>query len=349
MSLSKCAARFRKTPIGGGKSTEKAPDNKMFYRSFELNREAVNEKERSVAVSFSSEDPVYRWGADEILLHGSKNVNLARLKSMGAALLGHNASIIVGALNRVRVEDRRGTAVIKFDDDEDGQKALGKVNSGSLKGVSVGFLVEKAAIVEDGEEWQDPETKKNYKGPAFIATRWTPYEISLTPIPADATVGVGRSLDGIDIERQNLNQEEQSMEKKEVGEMIDAAVAKIAAPATAAEIAVEVRGMIAEDAKPKMNVSVEQSRDLIARAGAVSPECRTEVTDLVFDGKTEPEILKVITDRAVGKPDAKDTGDTGTGLKTGDKAPTGPVSSFKQVEDEDFFRGIANPATMPMQ
>lgn len=34
-----------------------------------------------------------------------------------------------------------------------------------------------------------------FTGPADIARKWTPYEISIVSVPADPTVGVGRELE----------------------------------------------------------------------------------------------------------------------------------------------------------
>lgn len=34
-----------------------------------------------------------------------------------------------------------------------------------------------------------------FTGPADIARKWTPYEISIVSVPADPTVGVGRNLE----------------------------------------------------------------------------------------------------------------------------------------------------------
>lgn len=172
--------------------------DKLFYRSFELDRSKVNEDARSVELSFSSEAPVVRWFGQEVLLHGEANVDLKRLRSMGSALLNHNPDRIVGRVDNPRIEDKRGAATVVFDEDEDGERAFGKVKSRSLRGVSVGYAINAAKKLQEGEEW------RGYQGPAIIATRWTPYEISLTPVPADSSIGIGRemtrSLDGIEIE-----------------------------------------------------------------------------------------------------------------------------------------------------
>ena len=138
------------------------------------------------------------------------------------------------------------------------------------------------------------------------------------------------------------------MERDEVQKMIDEAI-KRALGDMAAQTAEVVRETVADMQRPKVNVSAEQSRDLLARAGAVSVDVKSEVADMIYDGKTEPEILRFITDKATGNPDAKDTGDlpNGTGKEdTKRQAHTGPVQSFDEVDDDTFFRSLSNPAAM---
>ena len=183
--------------------------NELFYRGLSL-RGAVNKSDRTVDLSFSSETPAKRWFGTEILLHGSGNVDLSRLKNLGAALMNHNPDNIVGPLKDVRIENKRGMARVIFDEDEDGNKAFGKVQSGSLKGVSVGYTVQKFREVLQNEDYTLPDGK-TITGPAMIAEKWTPHEVSLTSIPLDPSVGIGRaltrSLEGINIEKSNFRRE----------------------------------------------------------------------------------------------------------------------------------------------
>ena len=175
-------------------------EDNIFYRSFGLDRASVDEKKRSVDLVFSTETPVNRWGEAEILLHGPKNVDLSRLKMSGAGLFNHNPNKIVGPISKISIRDLRGVLTLGFDDDEIGNMAFGKVRSGSLRGVSVGYEINDAIQVRVGSSHEVREGMK-VKGPAFIVTRWTPGEISLTPVPADPNSGVGRSrsLAGINI------------------------------------------------------------------------------------------------------------------------------------------------------
>jgi len=190
----------------------------LFYRAVEFN-EAVDTDAREAELSFSSEEPVKRWFGDEVLLHGQENVDLSYLRAVGSVIYGHDPSDIqniIGPIKEARLYNRRGIAKIGFDNDEKATLAMLKAGSKSLRGVSVGYTIQKAIQLEVGDEWINPETNRTYSGPALIATRWTPLEITLTPIPADMSVGIcreaTRSLDGIEIE---LNQTHSMEEPRE--------------------------------------------------------------------------------------------------------------------------------------
>ena len=65
------------------------------------------------------------------------------------------------------------------------------MKSGTLKGVSVGYIVRRYEEIESGGTSEDGR----FEGPAEVATDWVPLEISIVSIPADPTVGVGRSYE----------------------------------------------------------------------------------------------------------------------------------------------------------
>ena len=316
--------------------------SELFYRSFELDRATINKEDRSIDLSFSSETPVERWFGKEILLHGAKNVDLTRLKTMGSALMNHDPSFILGRITSPRIEDKRGKATLIFDEDEDGNKALTKVESGSLRGVSVGYTVQKFRDV------QEDETYDGIEGPAYIATKWTPYEISLTPIPADASVGVGRamtrSLDGIDIEPLTIRQEEDDMKRDEVLQLIREELPGMFQKEMAGMISDSVREVLADQTRPQIRVKPEELRDLLGKAGAIGVEAKARVAELVDEGRTAVEITNELLTLATD-PDARNRGNIGDGRKKQnvDENLRQPITSFDQIEDAMFFRGLTNP------
>lgn len=143
---------------------------------------------RRFTLSFSSEEPYDRWWGTEILSHAEGAVDLTRLNSIGCVLYNHNRDKVIGKILSAKIEGNRGSAEIEFDEDAESETIFQKVASGTLKGVSVGYMV---------EFWEDVAANKKssdgrFTGPCSIATRWTPYEVSIVSVPADPTVGVGR-------------------------------------------------------------------------------------------------------------------------------------------------------------
>lgn len=147
--------------------------------------------ERTFRLSFSSEEPYDRWFGPEILDHSAGCVDFSRLDANPVVLFNHNRDVILGKINRAWLENGRGEAEITFDSDDEAEKIYQKVKSGTLKGVSVGYLVDSWEEVMPNKQSADGR----FTGPCSIAKRWTPYEISIVSVPADPTVGIGRSDD----------------------------------------------------------------------------------------------------------------------------------------------------------
>lgn len=166
-------------------------------RSFKASfRQVTDESEgednsRRFELTFSSEEPYDRFFGPEILDHGEGAVDLTRLSEIGCVLFNHERDDVIGRVDKVWIDDGRAHAVIEFDDDEFSERIMRKVQHGSLKGVSVGYMVDNFEEVASGKK----STDGRFTGPCFIARKWTPLEISIVSVPADATVGVGRSLD----------------------------------------------------------------------------------------------------------------------------------------------------------
>ncbi|MEW4411539.1 HK97 family phage prohead protease [Clostridium sp. AN503] len=149
-------------------------------------------EDRTVELSFSSEEPYGRWWGVEILDHTKGCVDLGRLNSIGCVLFNHKRDAVIGKILKVWEEDKRCHAKIQFDDDMESEVIYKKVKSGTLKGVSVGYMVDDWEEVLPGKK----STDGRFTGPCDIAKRWTPFEISIVSVPADPTVGVGRDLGG---------------------------------------------------------------------------------------------------------------------------------------------------------
>ena len=255
----------------------------LFYRDCMADVRAIDGAEREFNLSFSSEHPVRRWFGTEVLLHGEENVDLRRLRSMGAMLVNHDPNQIAGPIREAFLDTdakngRRGRARVRFDDDAEAEKSLKKVRSGSLSGVSVGYIIHNFRELQEGEEWE------GWKGPVFLATKWEPVEISLTPIPADSTVGVGRaasrSLEGIQIEKHQPTQEKPKMEATQTAAS-NSGQSTIVKPAPALDKQLYERAvalgmselvlkMVAEEKSPDA-IRDAMVDELVKRAGKATP------------------------------------------------------------------------------
>lgn len=147
--------------------------------------EAVNVEARTVELAFSSEFEVERWYGLEVLDHSPGSVVLGRLQDGAPLLVNHATSDQVGVVESVSIDsDRRGRAVVRFGKSARADEIFQDIIDGIRKHVSVGYFVRDAQLTaeRDGVE-------------IWTITRWEPFEISIVPVPADTSVGVGRSLE----------------------------------------------------------------------------------------------------------------------------------------------------------
>jgi HK97 family phage prohead protease len=135
---------------------------------------------RTVDLSFSSEASVQRDFGGETLSHAPGAANLERLNSGAPLLFNHHMNDVIGVVQKAHIgSDRRGHATVRFAKSARGQETMDMVHDGILRNVSFMYSVD---AVEESRS-----------GGAFTVTKWTPMEISIVTVPADASVGIGRS------------------------------------------------------------------------------------------------------------------------------------------------------------
>lgn len=154
---------------------------KREYRSAVIQSGKINEENRTVDISFSSEQPVNRWYGNEILGHKSSEVDLTRLNDSAAVLVDHHGDQ-VGVVEKAQVKLKKGLAQIRFGAGVRASEVFKDIVDGIRKNVSVGYAVREMKLVEEKDKKQ-----------TFRATLWEPLELSIVSVPADQTVGVGRS------------------------------------------------------------------------------------------------------------------------------------------------------------
>lgn len=169
---------------------------------------AVEGEERKFILSFSSEEPYTRYWGNEVLDHTEGAMKLDRLLSAGCLLFNHKRDCVIGKITRAWTEKKRGNAEVEFDTDAESEVVYQKVKSGTLRGVSVGYIVNSWEEVIPGKLSADGR----FTGPCDVARSWEPYEISVVSCPADYTVGIGRDLDNIPPYKQSRVQDSRSLD-----------------------------------------------------------------------------------------------------------------------------------------
>jgi HK97 family phage major capsid protein/HK97 family phage prohead protease len=141
----------------------------------------IAEDDRTLEFPFSSEYPVARYFGNEILAHTREAVDLARLNDGAPLLFNHDPDKLIGVVERAWVDEdqKRGYARVRMSRNPFAQEVMNDVRDGVLRNVSFGYAI------NDMEQ----------RGEDFIVTRWSAHELSLVSIPADPTIGVGRSMD----------------------------------------------------------------------------------------------------------------------------------------------------------
>ncbi len=144
--------------------------------------ESVDADDNTVELSFSSESPVVRSFGDEVLSHEPGAMREERITASAPLLVNHDRNDQIGVIERVEVSAGQGRAVVRFSRSPRAQEFLQDVRDGIRRNVSVSYDIH-ATRVEPRAGQRDLVT----------VTDWSPQEISIVSVPADFSVGVGRS------------------------------------------------------------------------------------------------------------------------------------------------------------
>ena len=163
--------------------------------AMEESTRAAGEESRGIPVTFSSEHPVerYDWWEDEryleVLEHSPSAVDLSRAVNGLPFVDTHNIYSVSAQLGRVMDVSLRADGKLagrlmlsRRQSAEDYRRDL---MDGLVGEVSVGYRIDPTRVDRKTAEGQLPR---------YVVKRWTPHEVSAVPVPADPTVGVGRSM-----------------------------------------------------------------------------------------------------------------------------------------------------------
>ena len=313
-------------------------------------------KGRTFEFPFSSEYPVERYFGKEVLKHDDRSVDFSRLNSGAAPLLwNHDPDRHIGIVERAYIDKdtKRAYAKVRFSRNKFASEVLDDVKDGILRGISFGYQI-KNMEEEDG---------------TFIADDWAVHEVSITPIPADPTVGIGRSLissnedlsdpsqpNTINIDNKSPEEEIRSaattaspsvpsMEEKSQETVVDTATA-VEAP----EPVIEKAERSAEvDVAAEVKRALEEEQ---VRTSSIYAVCRQHGADdltqgFIKDGKSvsevNGEILALISKRSET---------SNTPIRSTDMSSNEVGLEAKEVKRFSFIRALhalANPADRQAQ
>lgn len=163
------------------KETKNIKSETMF-REATVDPAQIKAEERTLTVSCASEAPVERWFGNEVLSHAPGALDLSRVNGKGAVLRDHDTSQHVGVIDKAWISDGRTYANIRFSKSAAGQQEMQDMLDGIRTLMSVGYRIQKMELLSE------VDGVKTYR-----ATKWQLLELSTVAVPADATVGFGRS------------------------------------------------------------------------------------------------------------------------------------------------------------
>lgn len=152
---------------------------------------------------FSSEAPYLRssyWDEPwvEVLGHADGECDLTRLMDGAPVLSNHgrystgdSPLLLLGTTQRAWIENGRGYVEVKLSRREGMEGLVQDILDGIVRNVSVGYQILERTLVKQAEGMPDE----------YRVTKWMPMEVSIVDIPADATVGLGRSAEPQQITR----------------------------------------------------------------------------------------------------------------------------------------------------
>ncbi len=143
----------------------------------------VNIEDRTVEITWTTGARGKRWSwsigeYQEELEVSDTALRMDRLNNGAPFLNTHgqwDLDDVIGVVERAWLEGEEGRAVIRFSAREDVEPIFRDVRDGILRNISVGYIVHRYVLVEDGEDTT----------PIYRATDWEPTELSLVPIGFD--------------------------------------------------------------------------------------------------------------------------------------------------------------------
>jgi HK97 family phage major capsid protein/HK97 family phage prohead protease len=266
---------------------------KGLFRRFVENAEMLIERKDKgdmLTFSASSETPVERWYGMEVLSHDKNAVRLSRAKAGAMPLLfNHNVDDPIGMITGARVEKNRLMVdAVLFSTDRASE--VKTMLDGGLRNVSLAYRVN--TLEEDT------------KSQTFTATDWEPYEVSIVTVPADPTVGIGRSESEYEVRM--IRAHTTAVQPATTKERTMAEDTSTATVTTAESRKTESDGKI-EDVQKKTGLDIEATRkraiENFARANKIADSVRDSWIEQGYSlEEVSKDLLNILEERGKSNP-----------------------------------------------
>ena len=295
-----------------------------------------NVKSRTFEFPFSSEYPVKRYFGNEVLSHEDGAADLSRLNDGGAVLFNHNMDKPIGVVESAYIgEDKRGYAKIRFSRSKFASEILEDVKDGILRGISFGYSINDMDETADG----------------MLARSWSVHELSVVTVPADPTIGFGRSLISPS-QGNSITMEDKSPQQEIISAEESASPSVRTMEESTKETAVEAEKSVEIDIKAEVQRAIDENN---ARTAAITSLCREfgkygaeELTDsLIKSNKSPAEAKAAILDLVKNKAEAVNTPIRSTDMSTNEVG-----LDQKEIKRFSFLRALnalANPTDRAAQ
>ena len=295
-----------------------------------------NVKSRTFEFPFSSESPVKRYFGNEVLSHEDGAADLSRLNDGGAVLFNHNMDKPIGVVESAYIgEDKRGYAKIRFSRSKFASEILEDVKDGILRGISFGYSINDMDETSDG----------------MLARSWSVHELSVVTVPADPTIGFGRSLISPS-QGNSITMEDKSPQQEIISAEESASPSVRTMEESTKETAVEAEKSVEIDIKAEVQRAIDENN---ARTAAITSLCREfgkygaeELTDsLIKSNKSPAEAKAAILDLVKNKAEAVNTPIRSTDMSTNEVG-----LDQKEIKRFSFLRALnalANPTDRQAQ
>ncbi len=153
--------------------------------ALEFERAEGEEDNRTMSISFASEEPVLRSFGWEILSHERGDIDFDFIGSGRAPLLlSHDPETQIGVVESASLSEteRKSRAVVRFGNGLLASEIFRDVQDKIRANISVGYTITELMKQDEQREGQD-----------VYRAKFQPKEISVVSIPADSQVGIGRA------------------------------------------------------------------------------------------------------------------------------------------------------------